>query len=363
MSTFLKIVRYFFAIIFIFLILILFLVGIPLSATTQTFVNRDNVKDILTSSTIYDSLGQTFIESISTTQATQDADVLIALQQDPTFAHNIETIITSDETKAKVNTVIDSFYDWFEGKTSSPEFEIYLIDDENTFKDIYVSIVSSQLENLPTCSTSSYNTASDILEADCIPPYIDSSEIKSILEDSLNSSDIDTEELMDNFKFSSDQLNISEINSLMVQNVFIILKFLPIILIGLIVLLSILVVLLIPGVKGGLITISIIYILNGLLFLITTVLGKSTQIVNSVINMVNIDIPYKEATSIITSVLTPIFTQIMALMQLYSLGVIGVGVVLLIIGLVIKKKKKEEVKVQDVKPDEKATQSKSEDTV
>jgi hypothetical protein len=103
-----------------------------------------------------------------------------------------------------------------------------------------------------------------------------------------------------------------------------------------------LIVLLIPGVKGGLITTSIIYILNGTLFLILSSIGKVGNMVNNVYNMsdVDIDMSYAQMQALMIAVITPLFEKITQYLKTYSLIILGLGILLLILGIVLKKKNK-----------------------
>jgi hypothetical protein len=315
----------------------------PLVATTQTFVNRENVKEIITQPQVYENIvdmlasSVTMMDGIDSTEGL--GDIVGLLEEGSEFSENVEIIITSDETKEKLNTVIDAFYDWFEGKTDSPEFEVYLIEDEEVFKELFSSVLLLKLKTLPDCENYSYeNIENNILELECLPPYVDVDEIEPLIEDSLNEADM--EEVMSSIKLSSDQLYISYDNTVLVQSIYTILKFLPFILIGIVLLLTVLIFLLIPGFKGGLITTSVIYLLIGIFYLLLSTVGKMNKIITSLINSAPVDIGYVQIQKIVNTLLSPIIDRIIKNLTLYSLITIGVGVLLLVLGIVLKKKTK-----------------------
>jgi hypothetical protein len=344
MSTFLKVVRYIFAILFIIIILPIYFIGMPLMAVSQTFVNRENVKEIINDPVLYESVVDAFASSLTTMQDTESMDGMedfIALfEEGSEFSENLERIITSDATKLKINTVIDAFYDWFEGKVDSPEFEVYLIEDEEVFKEMFTSVVVLRLENLPTCDDySTQNLDAGIMELECIPPYVDSAEIEPMLEENLDQADF--EEVMESIKFSSDQLNITYDDTVLVQSIYTMLKLLPILLIGSLLFLTVLVILLIPGFKGGFITTSVIYMLGSIFYLVIATLGKLNRFITSAINTTNLNIAYAQIQNLVNTLLSPILDRIMQKLTVYSIISLGIGIALLVCGILIKNKNKE----------------------
>jgi hypothetical protein len=339
MSTFLKIVRYIFAILLIIILSIVLFIGLPLTATTQTIIKKENVKEIVNNPIIYENLVDTFVESLSTQDQEDLDEILILLEDNSEFKQNLERVVTSPQTQQKVNTFIDSFYDWFDGKSNFPQLEIYLIEDEEVFKEMLTSILLLRVENLPTCDTYSYEDFNtDPLSMECIPPFIDSDEIEPLIVESLEQEDIT--ELMESFKISSTQFNISYNDTVLIQNIYTLAQFLPIILIVLVIFLTLLIVLLIPGFKGGLITTSIIYILNSILYLLITLLNNTTQTLTTLINSTDIS-TYEGYREIIMALTTPIMDHTMNSLKLYSLITLGVGILLLIVGILVKKKDKQ----------------------
>jgi hypothetical protein len=349
MSTFLKIVRYIFAILFIIIIIPLYFLGLPLVATTQTFVNRENVKEIINQPQVYGNVIDGLASSLNLMHDTQSVegmeDILELFEEGTQFSKNIETVITSGETKQKMNTVIDAFYDWFEGKTDSPQFEVYLIEDEQVFKELFISVITVKLKNLRTCEDSSLpDSDGTILELECLPPNIDKDEIGPLLEENLDQVDLD--EVMESMKFSSDQINISYNDSVLVQSVYKLLKLFPIILVGVLLLLTTLVIFLIPGFKGGLITTSIIYMLGGMFYLLLSTVGKLNRLLFTALNTADLPIPQVQMQNFVNTLLSPVIDKIMKYLTTYSLIGLGVGIVLLILGIVIKKKGIENIPIE-----------------
>jgi hypothetical protein len=363
MSTFLKVIRYFFAIIFILILLLIFYIGIPTATTTQVFINRDNVKTILSNSGVYDNVVDLVIEQSGTIDTADESEIVTLIKEDPEFKLNLQTIFSAEEIQPKIETVIDAIYDWLEGKSSYPEFEVYLIDDEETFKDLFSSVMMIRMEGLPTCSDNVQPIPTDMMDIECIPAGTNLNNLEMYFEEAMDSGDMDTTEILESFKLSSDQLNISYDTSILVQGIFKIVKIFPILLALVIFLLTVIILLLIPSAKGAFITTSVIYILTGLLFLAIGSVRNVSQIVSNSISTYDIDIPYSQMQDISTNLFTPIFELVLHRMFQFSLILLGAGIILLVIGLVIKKKKKEEVNVQEPIKDEKVTESKSEDTI
>jgi len=363
MSTFFKIVRYFFAVIFIFLLLLLFFVGIPLTATTQTFVNRDNVKNVLDKSGIYDNFIDILVEQSETIETDSPNEIFTLIKEDPQFRLNLKALFSSDEIQPKIEIVIDALYDWLEGKVTYPQFEISLIEDEATFNELFLSITMLRLESLPICSTTTQEMPTDLSELECIPPGTNLNSLERAFKDALDSNEADMTETMDSFKFSSDQLNISYETSVLVQSIFRVVRILPILLAIVIVLITFIIILLIPSAKGAFILASVIYLLTGLLFVGVSSLKDISGIIQGGVSTYNVDIPYSQMQDLMTNLFTPVFEAILHNIFIYSLVLLGVGVIFLIIGIVIKKKVKEEVKVETITPNEEITTNKGQDTV
>jgi len=369
-----KVVRWLFSLIFIFLLVILFYIGVPLAATTQVFTNRENVKEIIDTSGIFENFTDIFVDLLSNIEIENGSGnmggIITLLQEDSEFKDNIETILTSDEMQESVDAVIDSFYDWLEGKSDTLDFEIYLIEDEETFRKFFGSIMMLQLENLPECETyddaysyildtsypSSYSNGTDmntLFEIECLPPSIDLDDVETLLTENLDSDEMDMQEMMETFKFSSDQLNISESNTEMVQNIYKIAKIFPLLLAGSILLLTIILILLVPGAKASFITSSIIYLLAGISLLAISFIGNINQLMAGLTTFSNVEVSYGQIEPLLTTFITPILQMITGRLKIYSLIVIGLGVVFLVIGIVVKTKDKdkEEVKQSTEKTD------------
>jgi hypothetical protein len=64
------------------------------------------------------------------------------------------------------------------------------------------------------------------------------------------------------------------------------------------------------------------------------------KIITSLINSAPVDIGYVQIQKIVNTLLSPIIDRIIKNLTLYSLITIGVGVLLLVLGIVLKKKTK-----------------------
>ncbi|MDD3474903.1 MAG: hypothetical protein PHP08_03320 [Candidatus Dojkabacteria bacterium] len=347
MSTFFKIVRYLFAIFFVLVLLVIFFAGIPLNATTQTFIHRDNVKSILETSGIYDNFIDILVEQSQNIDSSSDSEIITLLQEDPEFQLNIKTLFSSDEIQPKVEIVIDAFYDWLEGKTTYPQFEVSLIDDEDTFKNLFLSVMMLRMESLPTCSSTEKFVVTDIMDIECIPVGTNLDSLEVYFEEALDSGQLDISEATNSFTFSSDQLNISYENAVLAQSLYRIAEVLPILLAVVIFLVTLIIFLLIPSPKGAAITISVIYILTGLVFVTFGSLQNIQEIVDASMSA-NTDLSTLQSAELVTNLFTPILESILHNIFIYSLVILGAGVVFLIIGIVIKKKDKKEVNVENV---------------
>lgn len=351
--------RWFISTILIFVLLASLFVGLPLAGLSKTFSSRESIKSWIREANIFEQLINMSLEALpqmySQNMTAEEKVVmteLIRKFQDPKseLAQIRNRIISPQIFEQKADIVIDGFYDWFEGKTRTPQFEIQLIDDPQVFKDLLLAVVKEQLKsqmaNLPACPAN-FNLQGDLQNLECLPAGIDLEELEAKLTEQLQT--INPEELnqiAEQTKFSGQTLPIDPALAEQIQLIFQIVKYTPYLILAWIFLLSVLLVLITPGWKAGFILTGAILLTPSLLFLIVgLVLPKSFELIASIvlqqIPQPGLDLPLVYQDTLINIIKT-FFSAIFKYVNYFSLGVLVFAVILIFLGIIIKSKKKQE---------------------
>jgi hypothetical protein len=171
------------------------------------------------------------------------------------------------------------------------------------------------------------------MEAECKPADFDSSQITVLVNENMTSDQID--QIKDQFKLSSEDMNFSIENSELYKNMFIILRWLHLVLIVAITVLTILVLLLLPGWKGSFITLSILYLISGLMWSVTSLLNPFKNALKVAELSTGTE---AQMQSIFINLFSPLFLTLTSKMRLCALIIAGIGVLFMVIGIIIKKK-------------------------
>jgi hypothetical protein len=357
MKTFFKVIRYIISIILIIPLFLLLIVSPPLIATSQTVTHRENIKNVLDQSGIYDNL-MDIVVPILTQSSGESEEMAELFEEGSDFRVALDQELTATKIKTKVDTVIDSIYDWLEDKTISPQFDIYLIESDEAIKNVFSSMLIGRMEALPTCST--YNqletAMQNPMEAECKPSDFDSEQITVMVNENMTSDQID--QIKTQFRLSSEDMNFSGEDAEMYKNLFIILRWLHIILIVVMAVLTILILLLIPGWKGSFITLSILYLIPGLIWLVASLMNPFKK----ALKLAELSTGTQaQMQTLFINLFSPLFLTLTSRMRVFALIVIAIGVLFLIVGILLKKKKKSTEKVLEKQPkkDEKETKQKT----
>jgi hypothetical protein len=193
----------------------------------------------------------------------------------------------------------------------------------------------ARLEDLPTCTTYTQleQAMQNPMEAQCKPEDFDSSQILTLIDEEMTSDQID--QIKDQFKLSSEDMNFSIENSELYKNMFIILRWLHLVLIVAITVLTILVLLLLPGWKGSFITLSILYLIPGLIWSVASFLNPFKNVLEVAELSTGTE---AQMQSIFINLFSPLFSTLTSKMRLCALIIAGIGVLFMVIGIIIKKK-------------------------
>jgi hypothetical protein len=258
---------------------------------------------------------------------------------------SISEYFTPEYTEQTANTVIDGVYDWLEGKTEKPEFQIQLAQDEEKFKNTMIDLIDQHMNSLPVCDPN-YQPPEGMspFEAECRPANYS----KTDLENQINQQE-DSEEfnqIFDKTTISSSDLEIDPKLSENAQKAYKLLNFLPVLVLGIALFLVLLIVLLVPTFKTGLIVGGISTAVPSILLLISSFFGNNKKSLNKAVELISQNAPaemkstVQEVSRALLESATTVFSKDIAL---YSFAGLALGASLLIGGILLKKKKSTEI--------------------
>ena len=131
-----------------------------LGTVNITVANRGVTKQWLESGGIYNNALTNVLQVSSDSQAQTSVITPDALRQ--ALAQTFDAAYLRQST----NTVIDSIYDWFEGKTQTITFTIAVQEKSEVFRSHLNGLIAPQLEALPVCAS---KVTSDTNQLTCLP--------------------------------------------------------------------------------------------------------------------------------------------------------------------------------------------------
>ena len=178
--------------IFIVILLVVLMVGVPLIGITGTFTDREAVKSILAEADVYNTVPENILDIIEIEEPelvvegfeqqeldvqTQVRTVRDALEEngliDPDeLIATVKRTLDAGFLQGQVEGVIDGVYSYLDGSSSSFEFELTLRDRVDVVSNELRSFISSSLESIPECGPNDIKDGDDIdiLDIDCLPP-------------------------------------------------------------------------------------------------------------------------------------------------------------------------------------------------
>jgi uncharacterized membrane protein YGL010W len=157
---------------------------------TRTATHPATVKKLISESGLYDSLVPGVIEQ-NKTISTSIGDIPTS---DPQIQKAAQAAITPQTVKTQTETAIDSIYQWLDGKSSQPDFNINFNSSKGTFADNVASAVQGKLDGLPACTraqslaiaqTGGFNATN----ASCLPQGVTAASAAEEIKNSINNSD------------------------------------------------------------------------------------------------------------------------------------------------------------------------------
>jgi len=370
-----KTIRWIFTILFSLILSIVVLLGIPVGTLAHIVNNAERVKSLVGESGIYDNTGDILSDIVPMALESSEGEGMFNIQEklqneESEMIGLIEGILTPEFLKTNTEKSIDAFYSWFKRESEYPKIEINLAEDKEKITDILLLSLSSKIENLPVCRTDLIVQGDmNPFEMECKPEGFDVDTFREEMEEQLSKEEVDSQEnsVFDQFMFKTKKEDFRDELTGKVQSVYKIATFVPIIIIGGVIFLLLLIILLIPNVKTK-------FIYSGILLILTSIPASLSKliIVSNFKNIINIVINQfsqnggSELEDIsgttIFNVIETITANILKEISVVGLVVLLFGVVIIIVGVVIKpkiKEKEREIKEIEVKEETKTEEVKS----
>ena len=336
MSGCISLVRSLLSTLLVLILFIIVLVGIPLSAISQVVTNRESMKSIVAQEEILSTVLNTGIDVITQNIEQSDTGAEISFEfTDPEsdFRQQIEDLISTDTLEEGLITVIDAFYDWFEGKVDTPEFSIQLTEDAEGLAELLTQGMKEKLEELPECVEGQESIDTDNpLDLECIPADFDIDSIDDLFSENEDGPELDN--LLDSATLSSDMLNITPKITEDVQLIFSILEMMPIIISAMYVALVLILLALISKVSRTFTIAGVTTLIPSILLFISSI--SSGRIIQATQNYADQRLPYEivEFSDTIFTVVRSAADQLFEKIKLFSIIGMSAGAVLLILGII-----------------------------
>ena len=320
----LKKILYWFSVFLLSLVLVLTLVIVPISTH---LTNRQSVKNWVSNPELLDGAvnllpallaqgddsgaGQENLSQILEQNSINEDEIIDALK----------TVITVEWLAEKFGIVIDGTYDWLEGKTPEPEFEVVFTDKLTAVATAITNPLKSELAKLPACPTNVTIEDFNPFKEACVPLGVDI----AALVDEYTSQLTSTSDIAD-ISISSDEIDFDEEMLTTAPSVFSAFETMPYVLLALLLLLSAAVVLLASSVKKGIRKLSWVFIINGAISALSFwILGKTSLLARSYEGS-DID------PAVIENIIEPLASQVLG--DVSSTGVI-LGLLVVSVGVLL----------------------------
>lgn len=340
-----SIMRWFLGILFAIFLYTFIITSLALISISHTITRKDQMKNLVEQSSIYENFIDSALGMLPQQSSVYDeqnplALFLAELQNDNSQMRNeVENTFTPLFLQRKTEMVIDAFYDWLEGKTPTPFFELTIFEDDTAIAHIFALTLQDQLQGAQECSESTSPDVMELLSLSCVPADFDINNTDAIAADLLQSENFSG--LKNALVLRSRDILIDPQTSLKIQFSYAVLLHLYIILIIFVTVFTFFLMLIIPSWKKGFFVCGIIFILSSLSSLYTSILSlKNSDFLVRLIFQ-KIYFPEKQLQSFETVFhlfFKSMYSTLLHNIIIESCITLSCGVLFIILGLIIKYK-------------------------
>lgn len=147
----------------------------------RTVGNSNNIKKILSNSGIYNSIvSSTLNQSKQITGGGSDVPL-----SDPAVQAAAEAVVTPQFLRQTTETVINSTYEWLDGATPVPDFQIDLTSLKAAFAAQVAKAVTARASSLPACAADSGQQPFNVFGATCLPKGVSPASVAGEVQKSI----------------------------------------------------------------------------------------------------------------------------------------------------------------------------------
>jgi hypothetical protein len=236
----------------------------------------------------------------------------------------LNEVLTEEWLEKSGGEIIEGFYSWIQGNSTGPSFEVSLEDRKESISEALSLHLNNKLESLPVCSTHD-EVEFNVFRSACIPQDIEiSKEVDTVIMKLL-----DSEDFLKSANLTGDDIKIPDKTLLEVPMMFSNFKLTIYFSIVIAILLPILLIIVAPTWRKGIVVLATIGLLSGAANTIASLilLLSSTNIIQILISQISIDsIKIYDIQIILTTLFTSALEDISLDMLVASLLILSVGI-------------------------------------
>lgn len=166
-----------------FLLFVLITGGLLPVTVSRVVTNREQVKVIVSSKATYDAITKTLVQNgLNNTQADLQANTPQQIDNEA-LKKLIDKYLSAQNYNRIMTSIVDSTYDWLEGKTEQPKFNITFASNQAEFQQFVTQVFTDRFKSLPPCDTAVDLTTYNPLEATCKPEGYDEAAVSAFIND------------------------------------------------------------------------------------------------------------------------------------------------------------------------------------
>lgn len=152
--------------------------AVAISASTNSVLGKpDSLKDSLADSNVYDNIAAGFVDQAVEETSKQQPGQTEGIQlTEETMRDVADRVITPAKVQGYAEQIIDGTYDWLEGDTEQPSFELDLDDIQKDLGNAAGDVAVNRVKKLPACTLQQLQTTDlnniDPFNLPCRPPGI-----------------------------------------------------------------------------------------------------------------------------------------------------------------------------------------------
>lgn len=215
------------------LLLVVLLLGVPLSSVSRTITSEDTMAGILSSELIYSQLRAAADDlpldqlGSGTEQAGPEGASKQVFFDKEAYGPLVDKYLDYDFYKTSVGAVASGIYDWLNGITPQPQFTIQITQNPAEFKALFVDLLLARYHSFEPCPAGTPAELQIVFEAECRLPQVTDTQLTKAITSELEKSDLN--EFINNATISSEEFasNLNPQDSERTKRIFGIAKALP----------------------------------------------------------------------------------------------------------------------------------------